>query len=1642
MNSPMGNRSDILPFATILSACAALALALLPISTTSRAAVQEKSGETRSAFALPVPPAQGTEVPRVFEPVAPRAADSGVPIRAKAYPGLGGTKASVTTSPQSPFVATAGAESRFGALTRLDADGSVRTVHEFAGADGSAPVGGLVPATDGWVYGVTSAGGPADRGVLYRLRPDGAGFVVLYAFTGGVDGGRPLGGLVEVDGTLYGTASEGGADGRGVLFAVTAGGAVRVVHAFTERQGAGPAGTLAAGADGSLYGTTVRGGADDLGTIYRLTRDGDLSTLVALERPQGARPETGLLWGGDGWLYGAAAEGGPRNGGTLFRVSVDGGAFEPLHAFGGRDGRAPTTLMLAPDGRVYGTTLRGGAGDRGVAFRASRDGARFEVLRSLGVGDEAKPGVVLGSDGRLLVPGPAGSGLREVGRPLPPPVAAPTPETKGASSAAFSVTNTNDSGAGSLRQAIIDANAAAGTDTITISATGTINLQSALPNLDTSVSITGPGASLLTVRRDAGGEYRIFTVTGGATVTISGLTVTNGQPAENTYGGGLSLDNGSLTIDGLVVTGNTAYGELGWSGGVDQTGGSLTILNSHIYGNTATLAGGIGSAFGALVIQNTTISGNSAAGQAGGLEIQDCASATLTNVTISGNTTSNGTGAYLNQTAFSSSSPVSMVNLTIARNTAPSGSAGLRAYGTGAATSLLNTLVAENSGNNFVSVAGGTLTSLGNNFDSDGTSGFPNGVNGNISGTLASEISARLGALQSNGGLPPTHALMFRSRAIDAGAASGAPATDARQQGRPSDGNGDGATAVDIGAFEVLGTCVTNTNDSGPGSLRQAILDNEALGGGFVCFNIPGPGPHTIVPVNGLPFMTRTITIDGYTQPGASANTLVAGTNAVLLIVLNGGAAGNAPGIMIQGRDSTIRGLVVNGFTGPSAGVGIWTIFAAASNNWIHGNYVGTNAAGTAIVPNTWGYVAQWGANGNRVGTDGDGVDDPGERNLLSGSSLHGILMTQGGTTGNVVAGNYAGTDASGTGALANGVAALVGLDGSNNVIGGTSAVLANRIAFNANGVGLAQPGTGNAVLGNSILSNGTLGIDLGVDGVTPNDSGDGDTGINNLQNFPVLTSAVAGAGNTVVQGTLESTPSTTFRVELFSSTTCDPSGNGEGETFQGFVSASTDASGNATFSATLPLIPAGHVVTATTTDPTNNTSEFSACRTVLAEVDLGIDKTDSPDPVSAGDNLTYTISVINTGPNTATNASWSDALPAGTTFVSNSGASGWTCTNPPTNTNGTVTCTAASLASGDFSVFTVVVQVDPAQPNGSTLTNTATVTAGPSDVDSNTGNDTATVTTTVGALANLSITKTDSPDPVVTGSNITYTITVSNAGPAVAQSVTVTDTLPPNTTFVSCSSSTGTCGGKGNNRTVTWATLDPGASVTATIVATANCSVANGTVITNTATVTSATTDPATDDNMATTTTTASNPAPVITCPANITTTSNTPTGAVVTYANPTVTDNCPNPTVVCSPASGSFFNEGTTTVTCTATDSGGATASCQFTVTVNNPPFNLCMRDDVTGDYLRAVRATGYWEFVIVNTPSTADDTVYFGTADSVVSNAIGVTITDWSDTSWRMTATWSTRTLLGRARILIYSTQTEHVITDNNYADSSCP
>ncbi len=264
------------------------------------------------------------------------------------------------------------------------------------------------------------------------------------------------------------------------------------------------------------------------------------------------------------------------------------------------------------------------------------------------------------------------------------------------------------------------------------------------------------------------------------------------------------------------------------------------------------------------------------------------------------------------------------------------------------------------------------------------------------------------------------------------------------------------------------------------------------------------------------------------------------------------------------------------------------------------------------------------------------------------------------------------------------------------------------------------------------------------------------------------------------------------------------------------------------------------------TTDPNGGNNVSTAATTVNTSADLAITKT-ALATVAAGSNITYTITVTNNGPSTASSVSWSDVLPAGLTFVSLNQSTGPTASSVSGGTTSIVTW--ASLASGASATFSLVATVSSSTPNNTVLSNTANVTATTSDPNS--GNNAWTATTTVQDGADLAVTKT-APATVVAGNNITYTLTVTNNGPIAAASAQLSDALPAGESFVSFTQTSGPAAvlSGGTTSTASWSSLANGASATFQLVAFVSTSASVGTIFSNTANVSSSTTDPNTANN------------------------------------------------------------------------------------------------------------------------------------------------------------------------------------------------
>jgi len=475
---------------------------------------------------------------------------------------------------------------------------------------------------------------------------------------------------------------------------------------------------------------------------------------------------------------------------------------------------------------------------------------------------------------------------------------------------------------------------------------------------------------------------------------------------------------------------------------------------------------------------------------------------------------------------------------------------------------------------------------------------------------------------------------------------------------------------------------VTNTTDADPGSLRDAINQaNANPGADDIEFDI-GAGWQTISLNSALPTITGQVTIDGWTHQDYSGSPL---------IILDANQQASNGFVLSSTADgSTIRGFVLRDFSGNAI-----QINPGSDNNTIVGNFIGSfGAAGTDLGPNednAGAGIYIEGANNTIGGTTGA------ERNVIGGNA-DGIIIDGAAASGNSVLGNYIGTDASGSAPTANNANGIyIRNSAANNTIGDTTSAAGNIIANNA-GSGILVAGigsSGNSLLGNSIANNTGLGIDLNNDGVTANDIGDGDTGTNDLQNFPVLDTVVSGTVDTQISGTLNSTAGTSFRIEFFSSPSADTSGYGEGQTYLGYTTVTTDGGGNAIFNATL-----------------SGVSLTSDCTfTATATVDLGggnygptseFGLTDDI-PVASGDTLIATEDTLLTGTLAGNDTPSADG---GNVWALVSGASHGNATvnadgsftyTPDANYNGADSFTyAISDTDGDQSTAEVSITVSP----------------------------------------------------------------------------------------------------------------------------------------------------------------------------------------------------------------------------------------------------------------------------------------------------------------------------------------------------------
>lgn len=640
----------------------------------------------------------------------------------------------------------------------------------------------------------------------------------------------------------------------------------------------------------------------------------------------------------------------------------------------------------------------------------------------------------------------------------------------------FTVANTADSGDGSLRQALLDANAQAGADTIEFSIGSgeqTIRPLSVLPEITDPVSIDGstqPGY-----------------VAGSPLIIINGGLL----PAES-FLDGLTLSTSNSLIKGLVING-FAEGAGIVIGGFGSTG----VTGNHVEGNLIGL----------------NIDGTAAVPNSNGIRISNGASQNVVGGPgAAGNVISgNGFGIAIGDAGTTANQVLGNAIGTSRDRTAAIGNG----YGVGI-------------GN------GGTANQIGGTGAGEG-----NLISGNVNNGILIDGAASASNL----------ILGNRIGTNDAGTASLGAFTTSSGIGL-SDGTHD----------NIIG----GTTPGARNQIAGLASDGIAIAGAATTGNI----------------------IQGnYIGASADGMSAVANNGDGIFIL-------NSPANTIGG-DSAAAGNVISG----SARHGVTIFGVQAIHNVVWANYIGTNATGTAAVPNSSDGVRIDGASHNTIGGS-----TPVRANLISGNGQNGVTLTNAGAQLNTVQGNLIGVAANAITSLGNGIDG-VGIDdgATNNLIGGVNAPEWNFIAYNAfKGVEVSGTETvGNSIVGNRIFSNQFLEIDLNSDGITANDALDADSGPNGLQNFPVLTSVNAFNSQLFVTGTLNSRSGETYTLSFYSSAANDGSNNSQGEVPIGQQPVSTNASGVATFTVVLPFVTPGHVITATATDSAGNTSEFSASQVV-----------------------------------------------------------------------------------------------------------------------------------------------------------------------------------------------------------------------------------------------------------------------------------------------------------------------------------------------------------------------------------------------------------------------------------------------------------
>jgi hypothetical protein len=814
------------------------------------------------------------------------------------------------------------------------------------------------------------------------------------------------------------------------------------------------------------------------------------------------------------------------------------------------------------------------------------------------------------------------------------------------------VTTTNDSGAGSLREAILAANAVAAPEEIRFAIPGagphTIALASALPQITDPVYLNGAsqpgyaGTPLIVLDgSDVPAGTGLWLAVGNSRVQALSI-VGFGGSGIRFHAGDESVLHGNylgLLPDGITALANQ-YGVIVHQSASNMIGGTTALHRNVISGNTLAgirIAGGID--YGGNRVQGNYI-GTNAGGTAvranGGHGVEVMAPAIIGGPAAgAGNLISgNGfNGIVVIGDDHEATVQGNIIGLNAAGTAAlPNGQDGILINDTefsliGGTEPGAGNIISGNTALGIRLIADASATTIQGNIiglDRAGTAAIGNGAGGvaifsTFSTQLGGTAAGARNVISGNAGYGVSMQSQSRNNVVE-GNFIGTDVTGSLDLGNAGIGVHLSAEAEDnrIGGATAAARNVISGNDQ-HGVVIEMLSINNTVRGNYIGLNAAGtagisngePGgppafdwvgngivlrsPGNLVRDNVIAANKINVLVEG---PDAAGNTIAGnliGTTADGLAGLGG--TRSFYGIFVAGAPGTVIGEAValgrNVVSGHHVD-GVWVGGASATGTVIRANYIGTTTTqfGFLALGNTQAGIRITNGATATIG----GSSAAGHRNIIAANGGAGIGLE---SSGNIVAGNNIGM---GLGEVLPNGNAGISISGSNNLIGGPSSEW-NQIFNNGSHGILVSSGTGNHIRENMFGANGGLGIDLGGDGVTANDPGDADTGANNLQNFPVLSTAVVAGGSLRVQGTLNSTPSTTFTVRLHGAASCDASGHGEGSYLFGSASpVTTDGAGNASIDITVASSAAlGSIVSATATDPAGNTSEFAACATVVA---------------------------------------------------------------------------------------------------------------------------------------------------------------------------------------------------------------------------------------------------------------------------------------------------------------------------------------------------------------------------------------------------------------------------------------------------------